>query len=275
LSPDNRFIGVTVRRDTGSDIWILDVARKTTRALTTDQTEERYSIWTGDGKRVLFGSSRGDDTATWWQSADGSGTPRRIAGFPVSRFGNFFPTSISPQAERLVATSTSPAGADIWLVPLPAGEPTPLLQTPATERNGEISPDGKWLAYESIENGQFNIFVCPFPRVGDGRWPVVTTGGGSQPMWSRDGKELFYVDGSNYIVSVGVESGSSFTVIGTPRRVLPRPYVSSILTYAGRLYDISRDGKRLLVLKDAGVSAQTEPLTITIVQNFFEELRKR
>jgi dipeptidyl aminopeptidase/acylaminoacyl peptidase len=201
--------------------------------------------------------------------------PIRVAGFPAPRFTNFLPSAISPQGDRLVTTSTGLSGADIWLVPLPAGEPTPLLQTPATERNGEISPDGRWLAYESIENGRSDILVRPFPSVADARWPVVTTGGGSQPMWSRDGKELFYVDLSNYVVSVGVESGSSFTVIGTPRRVLPRTYVTLIPTYAGRHYDISRDGTRFLVLKDAGVSAQTEPLTITVVQNFFEELRKR
>src|SRR6185436_7268555 len=81
LSPDNRFVAVTMRTDTRGDIWMLDVARKTARALTTETSDERYTVWTPDGKRIAFGSVRGDDAATWLLSADGSGAPVRIAGF--------------------------------------------------------------------------------------------------------------------------------------------------------------------------------------------------
>jgi len=273
LSPDNHFLGVTTRRDIRGDIWILDLARKTARPLTTDPTDERYSIWTPDGTRVAFGSVRGDDAATWWQAADGSGAAVRVAGFPLTRFGNFIPTTMSPAGDQLVATSTSPNSADLWLVPLKGGDPKPLLQTPATERNAEISWDGNWLAYESIENGEGDVFVRPFPNVDAGRWRV-STGGGSQPLWSRDGKELFYVDAMNIITSVSVESGMPFR-FGLPKKVLPRSYIGAIPTYAGRQYDISRDGKRFLVMKEAAVSAQAEPLAIVVVQNWFDELRRR
>jgi Tol biopolymer transport system component len=264
-----------MRTDVRGDIWMLDIARKTARPLTTETSDERYTVWTPDGKRVAFGSVRGDDAATWLLSADGSGAPARIAGFPVSRYGNFAPTSISPQGDRLVVTSTStgPNGADLWILPLRGGEPKPLMQTSATERNGEISPDGKWLAYESIENGQSNIVVRPFPDVESGRW-IVSNGGGTQPLWSRDGKELFYLDAVNFLNRVPIEAGSSFTT-GPQTKLLSRNYVATILTYAGRQYDISRDGKRFLVMKDVAATTSGEPTTIVIVQNWFEELRAR
>jgi serine/threonine-protein kinase len=273
LSPDNRFVAVTIRTDIRGDIWMLDIARKTARALTTETSDERYSVWTPDGKRLAFGSVRGDDAATWLLSADGSGAPVRIAGFPVSRYGNFIPTSISPQGDRVVVTSTSLNGADLWIVPLQGGEPKPLVQTSATERNGEISPDGRWLAYESIENGQSNIIVRPFPDIESGRW-TVSNGGGSQPLWSRDGKELFYLDAVNFLSRVPIEAGSSFTT-GPQTKLLSRTYVGTIPTYAGRQYDISHDGKRFLVMKDVATSTNEEPTSIVIVQNWFEELRAR
>jgi eukaryotic-like serine/threonine-protein kinase len=279
LSPDNRFVGVTMQADSRDDIWLLDIARRTARPLTTETSNERYTVWTPDGKRVAFASSRADDAATWLLSVDGSGAPTRIAGFPVSRYLNFFPTSISPQGDRLVVTSTSPVrtspstSADIWMVPLQGGEPKPLLQTSATERNGEISPNGKWLAYETIENGQTNIIVRPFPDVESGHWRV-SNGGGSQPLWSRDGKELFYLDAANFLNRVPIEAGSSFTT-GPQTKLLSRMYVAAIPTYAGRQYDISRDGKRFLVMKEVAPTTKEEPTTIVIVQNWFEELRAR
>jgi len=267
---------VTMQTDGNGDIWMLDIARRTARALTTETSDERYTIWTPDGKRVAFGSLRGDDAAAWLLSVDGSGAPTRIAGFPASRYGNFYPTSISPQGDRLVVTSgmaTSPNGADIWIVPLQGGEPKPLLQSWATERSGEISPNGKWLAYESTENGQANIIVRPFPHVEDGRWSV-SNAGGSQPLWSRDGKELFYLDLDHFLNSVPIEGGASFTT-GPQTKLFSRTYVAEIPTYAGRQYDISSDGKRFLVMKDVASPTHQEPTTIVIVQNWFEELRAR
>jgi serine/threonine-protein kinase len=186
LSPHDRFIGVTMRREVRSDIWLLDIGRTTARPLTTDPTDERYSIWTPDEERVAFGSVRGDDAATWWLPVDGSRAPVRVAGVPFSRFTNFIPTTMTPQGDQLVVTAGGPNATDLWLVPLNGGEPRPLLQTPAIERNAEISPNGKWLAYELFENGEANVIVRPFPNVNDGYWRV-STGGGSQPLCSRDG----------------------------------------------------------------------------------------
>ena len=143
----------------------------------------------------------------------------------------------------------------------------------STERNAEISPDGHWIAYESLEAGQFDVYVRPFPDVTGGKWPV-STNGGSQPLWARSGKELFFIDRSGALTGVRVEGQSSFT-IGTPAKILDSSYVWSVPTYAGRMYDISPDGQRFLMLKQSSLPDRTSaPRSITVVQNWFEELKR-
>jgi Tol biopolymer transport system component len=275
LSPDQRLIGVTIRQQIRNDIYVLDPARKTSRPFAADPADERYSAWTTDGKRLYFGSQRNDEPAVWWQAADGSGTPQRLIGFPRTRFSNFLPTSISPDGALAIVTATTAAGADLWTVSLSGSpEAKPLLNGPAAERSGEISPDGRWLAYEAIENGQVNVLVRPFPNVNDGLWRV-SNDASSQPLWARSGQELFFLDAFNLITSVGVEPGASAFTPGVAVKVLERAYASSIPTYIGPQYDVSNDGKRFLVMKDAGISSQTDAPAIVIVQNWFEELRRR
>jgi serine/threonine-protein kinase len=170
LSPDGSRIAVTVN-DQEQDIWIWDVGRKTLRRFTIDPAEERASAWTPNGKRIAFGSHRGGEAGMWWQAADGTGTPERLAGFPFNRYGNLQPTTISPDGSHLVAT-TSGGPPNLWILKLNGDpQPTPLLQTGSsprdigqysTERNAEISPDGHWIAYESLEAGQFDVYVRPF-----------------------------------------------------------------------------------------------------------------
>ena len=281
LSPDGSRIAVTVN-DQEQDIWIWDVGRKTLRRFTIDPAEERYSAWTPDGKRIAFGSHRGGEAGMWWQAADGTGTPERLGGFPFNRYGNLQPTTISPDGSRLVATATG-RSPNLWILTLNGDpQPTPLLQTGSsprdigrysTERNAEISPDGHWIAYESLEAGQFDVYVRPFPDVTGGKWPV-STNGGSQPLWARSGKELFFIDRSGALTGVRVEGQSSFT-IGTPAKILDSSYVWSVPTYAGRMYDISPDGQRFLMLKESSLPDRTSaPRSITVVQNWFEELKR-
>jgi serine/threonine-protein kinase len=275
LSPDGGRVALTIR-DQERDIWIWEISRKTLRRFTLDPGEDRYEAWTPDGKRLAFGSQRGDGTGAWWQAADGSGVPERLAGFPFNRFANFFPTTISPDGSRMIVTASggSAGQGDLWLVPLTGNpQPVPLLDTPTAERNAEVSPDGRWMAYESIEAGRTDVYVRPFPDVANGRWPV-TTGGGSQPLWARSGKELFYLDPAGALMSVSVE-GERFPAIGTPTRILDGAYVTSVPTYAGRLYDISPDGQRFLMLKQSASGAQTNGSpTITVVQNWQEEVKR-
>ena len=281
LSPDGSRIAVTVN-DQEQDIWIWDVGRKALRRFTIDPAEERYSAWTPNGKRIAFGSHRGGEAGMWWQAADGTGTPERLGGFPINRYGNLQPTTISPDGSRLVATATG-GPPNLWILTL-NGDPqlTPLLQTGssprdignrATERNAEISPDGRWIAYESLEAGQFDVYVRPFPDVTGGKWPV-STNGGSQPLWARSGKELFFIDPSGALTGVRVEGQSSFTA-GTPAKILDSSYVWSVPTYAGRMYDISPDGQRFLMLKESSLPDRTSvPRSITVVQNWHEELKR-
>jgi dipeptidyl aminopeptidase/acylaminoacyl peptidase len=275
LSPDERHIAFINRNEVSGDVWVADLSRKTTRPLTTASTEERYATWTPDSKRIAFGSNtRGVEAAAWWQAADGSGKPEKLAGFPVKRFGNFVPTSVSPDGSLFIASATGAAtGADLWLLPTSGKSPEPLLETEAVERNGEISPNGRFLAYESVENDQSDVFVRPFPNIHGGVWRV-SDSGGSQPVWSRDGKELFFLDGSQLLTSRSVDEGMTFSA-GAAKTILSRAYVWLVPTYAGRQYDVSRDGKRFLMMKDAGGMRGDPEHVIAIVQNWFEELRPR
>jgi serine/threonine-protein kinase len=158
--------------------------------------------------------------------------------------------------------------------------PQPLVQTPFYEGNGEISPDGRWLAYESNESGRMEIYVRPFPKVDDAR-SQVSSEGGARPLWARNGKELFYVtpDG-NTLMTVEVSSGPTFRK-GTPQKLLDTrryffPVALGNTGNAGRTYDVSDDG-RFLVVRATAEEPGGEPAappSITVVLNWLEELKR-
>ena len=145
------------------------------------------------------------------------------------------------------------------------GSPEPLLATEFNERNGEISPDGRWLAYQSNVSGQSEIYVRPFPNVQNGQW-LISSGGGTRPLWGPDGRELFYLAPGARLMAVGVESEPSFAP-GIAEEVFGGYYVGA----PGRTYDISPDGKRFLMIKESGSASSTE---FILVQNWFEELKR-
>jgi serine/threonine-protein kinase len=149
---------------------------------------------------------------------------------------------------------------------------TPLVQTTFNEWNPEVSRDGGWLAYQSDESGQFEVYVRPFPGVDSGRWQV-STGGGTRPLWARSGKELFFIGPSGAVMSAAVEGGSAFRA-GNPTRLFEGPYFT-FAVQASRTYDVSPDGRRFLMIKPVGSPEQTAaPTSLIVVQNWFEELKR-
>jgi len=148
--------------------------------------------------------------------------------------------------------------------------PTPLIRTTFSERNAEISPGGQWLAYESDESSRLEIYVRPFPDVNGGRWQV-STGGGRMPLWSRDGKELFYVSPDNAMMVSRVEASRTW-VAAAPVRLFRGQYhfASGANT---RTYDIAPDGKRFLMIKDVETVNDVQE-SIVVVEHFDEELKR-
>lgn len=130
--------------------------------------------------------------------------------------------------------------------------------------NSEISPDGRWLAYQSDESGQREIHVRPFPNVNGGHWQI-TNGGGSKPLWARSGRELFYLDADNLLTSVAVTTGSAFS-FGHPTKLLNTQYSSASQF---RTYDVSPDGQKFVMIKDVNA-----PASMTVVFGWFEELKR-
>ncbi len=146
------------------------------------------------------------------------------------------------------------------------------MRTTFNELNGEISPDGRWIAYQSNESGQEEIYVRPFPEVNSGR-SQVSTGGGTRPLWARSGKELFYLGRGGAMMSASIEGGSTFRA-GTPIQLFEGRYLA-FGAAAGRSYDVSPDGQRFLMIKAGGASDETSaPRSIIVVQNWFEELKR-
>jgi serine/threonine-protein kinase len=153
----------------------------------------------------------------------------------------------------------------------PGAAVAPLLATPADERNGMVSPDGRWLAYESDRSGRFEVWVGPFPHAAD-RWWQVSTDGGRHPAWSHDGHELFFVTLDGLLMAVPVDPREAVWNAGTPQRLFDRRY------YTGggipRQYDVSPDGQRFLMLAQGTGDRATAPLQVIVVQNWLEELRR-
>ena len=150
---------------------------------------------------------------------------------------------------------------------------TPLLQTKFSEFNGIVSPDGRWLAYESNSSGSSEVYVRPFPNVAGGQWQVSTAGGRSA-LWARNGKELFYVGPGGALFRVPVEAGGATWNAGTPTQLLEgRYWVMATSGSSGRMFDVSADGQRFLMIKALGSEAGAAS-SIIVVQHWDEELKR-
>jgi serine/threonine-protein kinase len=270
LSPDGTRIALDVR-DQDADIWIWDVTRRTLTRFTFDPGADQYPIWTHDGKRIVYSSSRANGSGgMFWQVADGAGTAERLTEASNPQMAN----AISPDGMHLVLSdNSSRTFGDLMSVPLNAPRNAePLIATPFSEGNADISADGRWIAYQSNESGREEVFVRPFPNVNNGRWQV-STSGGSRPMWAKNGRELFYLEGANTMRAVPIEmTGTTFSA-GNPVKLFEGQFFAGP---AGRLYDVTRDGQRFLMIKDAVSPNQTAaPLNMVVVLNWQEELRQR
>jgi serine/threonine-protein kinase len=236
FSPDGRRIAVTVG---GSmlDIWIYDLATNTLRRLTTEGTNEREE-WTPDGRRILFRSERGHGSELWWQAADGSSPAERI----VSLDQDVREGVISPDGHTLLYRVDAPkTQGDLWMVSLDGDRtPRPYVATPFIEQAPRFSPDGRWVAYESNESGAFQVYVRAFP--GPGSVVQISTAGGLEPVWSRDGHRLAYRDGAQLIETTLSTAGA---VAVTARRVVYEGDVATALVHAN--YDVAPDGAHYLV----------------------------
>ena len=178
------------------------------------------------------------------QAADRTGVITRLTESANAQF----PTSVSPDGTRLVFTgiATATAAGDVLQLRLDGRQTvTPLVQTPFSERNGEVSPDGRWLAYEANDSGRFEIYVRPFPDVAKGLWQV-STDGGTRPLWARNGQELFYLTSTGTLMHVGVGRRADMGGDGTDEAVEGR--YGGRAFHAGRTYDVSADGRRFLMM---------------------------
>ena len=204
LSPDGTKIAVHVDDPEHQDVWIYDLVRDTQMRLTFDPAIEIFPIWTPDGQRVAFGSR---EAPLSWKAADGTSEVVTLVESPTVQF----PQAFSPDGTALVFEDrSSPARRNLGILSL-EGEriSTLLMETEFAEYNAALSPDGRWMAYQSNESGQYEVYVRPFPDVNGSRWQV-SSGGGDWPLWSPDGRELFYL-GSEGMMAVPVETEPTFT----------------------------------------------------------------
>ena len=256
LSPDGTRVAVMANNQE-QDIWVWDLGRTTLTRVTSDPGNDTNPVWMPDGGRVVFSSGRLSVSGApnlFWQAADGIGAVERLTESPNAQNA----TAVSPDGRRVIFTETVPkTGQDVMQVELDGTHRvTPLVQTLFSERNGVVSPDSRWLAYEANESDRFEIFVQPFPDVNSGRWQV-STGGGTRPLWARSGQELFYTSATGALMRVDVERARSWAAT-TPTQLVKEGYYGTIPSVeVSRQYDVAPDGQRFLMIKDGDGSDHT------------------
>jgi dipeptidyl aminopeptidase/acylaminoacyl peptidase len=271
LSPDGKRVAVDEMDQTSkNDIWLLDVARGTHTRFTFDGQSTRPT-WSPDGTRLVFYSRRGGSYRKDFRSGN-----EELLAKP-----GWLAEDWSHDGHYLLYTVYDPKNkGDLWVLPDPAGppenhKPMSYLQTPFDERQGQFSPDGHWIAYTSDESGpgQYQIYVQSFPA-GAGKFQVSTGGGGTQPRWCRDGKEIFYLAADGKLMAVGVQTATKFEV-GAPKALfdplIPRGRAPPSVFFR---YDVTADGKRFLVNSVSTAPESSASAPITVVVNWFAALKR-
>jgi serine/threonine-protein kinase len=255
LSPDGRRLAIAIA-DLERELWVQDLERGVFTRLALGGPIDWW-----DDKRIVFDGGRGDPRARIFRvPSDGSAEPEPLTA------QRFVATSVSSDQQLVAGFRQDPVtGQDIYVLALKGTQPPqPFLRTRFSEVGPRFSPDGQWIAYSSDESDRREVYVRPYPGPG-GKWQI-STEGGEEALWSRDGKELFYRNGQKWM-SVAVTLEPQFTA-EKPRLLFEGPYVN----IGGRSYDVTPDGQRFLLLEPL----QREPVThLNVVLNWFEELRRK
>jgi Tol biopolymer transport system component len=255
LSPDGNRIAIRRNNGTNLDIWIVDPARGTTTRFTFDPGQDGNPLWSPDGSQIAWSSDRDGIFGFWIKSASGMGADQLVTKVA----GDGAATDWSRDGKYVLYQATSPqTGADIYLIPMTGSDhtPKPLLNSPFNEVRARFSPDGRWIAYQSNESGRAEIYAASFTGPA-GKWQI-STSGGTDPAWSHDSGELFFISSDQHFMEVPIQAGATFTP-GTPRmlfRVLPETGVRR------NVYDVSPDGKRFLFLLPVGDT--NTPMTVAV-----------
>jgi serine/threonine protein kinase/Tol biopolymer transport system component len=296
LSSDGKRFLVHRHEGTGGDNWLYDLSQGRLQRLTFDASQENASpIWSPDGTRIAFTSIRKNKWGIYTKLADGTGNEDLITESEAVKE----PMSWSPDGKLIVFVQVGQA-RDIWAVPV-AGDkkPFPLLQSPAAEAFPQVSPDGKWLAYQSNETGRAEIYIKPFPD-GPGKWQV-STDGGSFPRWRRDGRELYFELQPN-VMSAEIRVVGSSVQPGVPQILFPlanSPNTSINHNTNYLNYAVTPDGKSFLIsqptsgsgaataaggladqiaaVADRGTSSSVAipPFSVTVVLNWTQMLKRK
>jgi len=268
VSPDGKSAAVSTD-DEKTDVWIIDLAGTSAPRQLTLGGNSRVPVWSPNSLRVAFRSNREGDDAIFWQKADGTGTAERLTKAEAGTI--HIPQSWSTDGKYLAYTSIKNGGeASVWILSLEDRKPALFADRAA---NPAFSPDGRWLAYQSEETGQRQVFVQPFPATA-AKYPVVP---GGQPFWSYDGAELFYNPGPQQIGVVRINTRPTLS-FGEPSMFPTAGLLSRSPANSARVWDIAPDHKRLIGVTDATDSTAPGEAVIqqiTVVLNWFTDLRAR
>jgi serine/threonine-protein kinase len=268
LSPD----GTKLVYIDGADIYVYDTERDQTSHLTFTG-HAGSPVWAPDARHILFESIE-KGFSFFWIRSDGAGEPRQI----LANQNLMVPSSFSPSGRLAYREQNADTGSDVWTLPLDLtdpdypkpGKPEPFLRTPNDELSPQFSPDGRWIAYRSNESGNDEIYVRPFPNANGGKWQI-SSGGGLYPLWSKNGRELFYEAADNRIMVADYTVNDGSFVRGKPR-----PWSDKELFYAGGSnLDLAPDGKRFAVLALPETPGEKGTVHVTMLLNFFDELKRR
>ena len=256
LSPDGTRMVVSV----GANLSILTLATDTLVRLTNDGAAQYNPIWTPDGKRIIYDSNDGTGVRILRRSADGTGSAEVVST------DSGFPNVVTADGRMLIYHSVARVA---MVLPLESGgRSRPLLPDVGAQTSDvEISPNGRWMAYESNESGRFEVKVRPFPGATDGQWQI-SSGGGHHPLWSRDGGQLFFIAADGMMMAVPVQTGPTFT----HGRAVPLFPAGHYHVNVARNYEVSPDGKRFLMVKAAAVPPRS---SMVIVTDWFAEVLEK
>ncbi len=249
-----------------TDVWILDLARGVRTRFTFGPALADSPVWSPDGSQIVYSVVEKGKGDLYVKDSSGAGSAELL----FQSDANKSPDDWSRDGRYILFTALDPQGKtkyDLWALPLFGDrKPFAVVQTAFEEPVGMFSPDTHWVAFESDESGNFEVYLSPFPG-GGAKWQV-SQGGGVQPIWNRDGKTLYYLAPGGRLMAVSVQEKGAAVEIGTPRQLFQTPMADA--DAFGRAYTVTPDGKRFLVEK----SGQVATFPLTLVTNWTAGLKK-